>query len=105
MKEIVLNISGKQINPPGEIPHGTFSPIIRTGITMLLVLAVILAILSFIWGGINWITSGGDKQKIQAARARITYSIIGLVVALLAFAIVAVVGRFFGISLFSIIHI
>jgi glucose uptake protein GlcU len=62
--------------------------------TLLLILGVI-AVIMIIIGGIRYTTSNGDASRIKAAKDTITYSVIGLVVAILAYGIVAfVVGRF-----------
>ena len=41
-----------------------------------------------IWGGIKYATSAGDSNKVTAAKNTILYAVIGLAVAVLAFAIV-----------------
>jgi hypothetical protein len=41
-----------------------------------------------IWGGLRYIMSGGDSKKITDAKNTILYAIIGLIIAVLAFAIV-----------------
>ena len=62
--------------------------------TLQIVINVVLAVLAFITvamiiiGGINYSTSQGDSTKVKKAKDTILYGIIGLVVALLAFAIV-----------------
>lgn len=61
----------------------------------LIIIAIIVAILYLIMGGIKYITSGGDKGKVDAARSHITAAIIGLILALLAFFIVNVVAQIF----------
>lgn len=48
----------------------------------------ILAVIMLIWGGIRYATSAGDSNKVTAAKNTILYAIIGLVVALFAYAIV-----------------
>jgi multisubunit Na+/H+ antiporter MnhB subunit len=48
----------------------------------------IVAVIMIIIGGVNYTMSQGDSQKIQKAKNTIMYGIIGLVVVLLAFAIV-----------------
>jgi hypothetical protein len=37
-----------------------------------------------IWGGLRYITSGGDSAKITSAKNTIIYALIGLVVVALA---------------------
>ncbi|MBP5656703.1 Ig-like domain-containing protein, partial [Candidatus Saccharibacteria bacterium] len=47
----------------------------------------ILSVIFIVVGGIHYMTSTGEAEKIKHAKATITYSIIGLVVTLAAFAI------------------
>ena len=54
----------------------------------------ILAVIMLIWGGIRYTTSAGDSNKVQAAKNTVLYAIVGLVVAILAYAIVnMVIGK------------
>lgn len=48
----------------------------------------ILAVIMIIWGGIRYVLSGGDSSAISAAKKTILYAVVGLVVAILAYAIV-----------------
>jgi uncharacterized protein YacL len=68
-------------------------------ITIILIGAAIIALFFLIYGGIRWITSGGDKAKVETARNTIIAAIIGLIVALLAFFIITIVLGLFGLSL------
>lgn len=62
--------------------------------TMLFVLGII-AVIMIIVGGIRYTTSAGDASRVKAAKDTIMYSVVGLVVAIMAFAIVNfVVGAF-----------
>jgi hypothetical protein len=47
-----------------------------------------LAVIMIIIGGISYTTSAGDAGKVKKAKDTIMYGIIGLIVAILAFAIV-----------------
>jgi hypothetical protein len=84
MKQLALIINGNNITAPGGIPTGGFSGtginIVQTAISILFVLGIILALVFVIVSGIQWTMSGGDKQKIQSARNRLMFSIIGLIV-------------------------
>ena len=62
----------------------TLSTIINVIIGVVGFVAVIVIIL----GGVQYTTSAGDPGKVKKAKDTIMYGIIGLVVALLAFAIV-----------------
>jgi len=70
-------------------------------VTILLIIAIVLTLLYLVYGGIKYITSGGDKAKVDAARSHITAAIIGLIIALLAYFILNIItfvitGKGFG---------
>jgi len=47
-----------------------------------------ISVLMIIFGGVRYTTSGGDEKNIKAAKNTIIYSVVGLVVAIMAYAIV-----------------
>jgi hypothetical protein len=77
--------------------------IVGAAVTFILIIAVLIALFFLIWGGISWITSGGDKAKVESARGRIIASIVGLVIAFLAFFILSLALSFFGLSLSNLV--
>jgi NADH:ubiquinone oxidoreductase subunit 5 (subunit L)/multisubunit Na+/H+ antiporter MnhA subunit len=103
IKEIALRINGMEVQAPGGVPTGgtnTGSKIISVGVTVLFIVAILLALLFLLWGGIDWIMSEGDKNKVHAAREKIVYSIVGIVVVLLSFFIVSLVSGILGVKPF-----
>jgi hypothetical protein len=93
---------GIQIQAPKSIPSGgagRLSTAISGGITIMMIVAVILCLISIVWAGIQWTSSSGDKAKVAAARGRLTWSIVGLVVVLMAFLIVNILGSFFNVNI------
>ncbi len=62
-----------------------------------LFLGAILVFFYLIWGGIEWITSGGDKGKTEAARTKITTAVTGLIVLASSTAVIMIVQRFLGV--------
>ena len=74
-------------------------PIIGAIVTFLLIAVAIIALFFLIYGGLRWVTSGGDKGKVDEARKTVIAAIVGLVIAFLAFFILQVVLGFFGLSL------
>ncbi len=102
MKYLSLSIGNQQLVVPGSVQHivdlgnkGSYgSSLLLFGINALMTAAIVLALVFLVWGGINWIISGGEKTKLQTAKNSITYAIAGLVVSLLAFAIVNFVTYF-----------
>jgi len=71
------------------------SVLVQRIVTIMLVIGVVLALFFLLWGGIRWITSGGDKAKLDAARGTITAAIVGLILAFLAFFIISVITFLF----------
>src|SRR5438105_3470121 len=69
----------------------SIGPLVSTAVTVLLIVAVLISLFFLIWGGIRWITSGGDKAKVAEARSHIIAAIVGLVIAFLAFFILTLV--------------
>lgn len=64
-------------------------------ISILLFAVGVVAVIMIIVGGIRYVLSNGDASQIKSAKDTILYSVVGLVVALLAYSIVNfVVGRF-----------
>lgn len=63
-----------------------------------LVVGVLLALAFLILGGIEYITSGGEKGKTESARNKITAAVVGLILIAASFAILLLVLRILGIN-------
>lgn len=50
--------------------------------TWLIMIAIVIAVIMIVWGGITYMLAGGDDTKAQAARTRIINGIIGAAVVL-----------------------
>lgn len=72
-------------------------------VTIVFVMATLLAFAFLIFGGIRWILSGGDKEGTAKARGTITAAIIGLAIVFLSFVIMNVVGKVFGFDIFNLV--
>lgn len=81
---------------PGAQAEGLVQTIILNIITLFFAVGGIGVIIFFIWGAVDWIMSGGDKEKVSNARKKMTNAIIGLVILALSFAIIRVVGAIVG---------
>lgn len=64
-----------------------------------LTIAALAAFFFLVWGGIMWITAGGDKGKIEEARNRITQAVIGLTIVAVSWAIFLLLNYFFGLNM------
>jgi hypothetical protein len=58
---------------------------------------ILLAML--LWGGIQWMTAGGDKEQLTKAQGKITSALIGFVIFMSIFAIINYLLPALGIEL------
>lgn len=87
------------INQPDNIKIGDLGQLISALVGTLLIISALLAFFFLILGGIQWITSGGDKAGMEAARNKITHAIVGLIIVGAAWAIMILVQNFLGVTI------
>jgi len=95
-----------QIGGEGLGPFGQSAGDGLTGITnivssvigIMTIAAGIWFLFQFVIGGFNWINSGGDKAKLQTSRDRLTNALIGLIVVVAGWSILALAGTFFNVD-------
>ncbi|MFA6038984.1 MAG: hypothetical protein WCV62_03600 [Candidatus Peribacteraceae bacterium] len=75
------------------LQNGTPLEIFATFIALALVVASLLSLVFIILGGINFILSAGNEEKIKKAVHTIRYAIIGLFVTFIAFFAVSWMAR------------
>jgi len=79
----------------------TITSIVSGAIRLVLILASLIFFFMLVWGGIQWMVSGGDKNAAEAARSKITNALIGLVIVFSAWAIMALIKNLFGVDIMS----
>jgi len=57
-------------------------------VNVLLFVIGAISVIMVVIGGLRYVTSGGDANQTKAAKDTILYSVIGLIVAILAYAII-----------------
>ena len=77
-----VNTGNGPTNLTGE--GGVFTTIVN----VLLFIIGAVSVVMLIYGGIRYTTSGGNANSVTAAKNTIMYAIIGLIIAIFAFAIV-----------------
>lgn len=75
------------------LEQGSIIDIVATFIALALIAASILCLVFIIVGGISFILSAGDEDKIKKAVHTIRYAIIGLIVTFVAFFAVSFIAR------------
>jgi hypothetical protein len=92
--ETLLNILAQE--NPGVV---FLQLILHNLIILIFIIAATVFFFMLIWGGIQWMTAGGDKVASEAARGRITAALIGLVIVFSVYAILKLFEQIFGFSL------
>ena len=81
------------------LPSGVPSDVSQTGglltsiIRFFIIIGGLFTLWSFLNGGFKYITSNGDKAKVQEAGNMITMSIVGLVIMAASFVIIAIISQ------------
>jgi cytochrome bd-type quinol oxidase subunit 2 len=88
------------VNPNGcvidGIPTlGCFDVVLTNLVTMSSALIVIVLFVMFIIGGLSYLTSGGDHEKVQKAQGTLKYALIGTILFVSAFLIIKVIDVLF----------
>ena len=86
---------------PDTLDQFTLQQIIEVFVVYAFIAAFALAFFFVFYGGLSFILSGGNDEKIKQAVNTIRYSIIGLVIVILSFSFVAIIGRLFGLNMIS----
>lgn len=105
----VQNVFGK-IKPPDVLKPfltkdptgaGAISNFLSRLISLIYIVAAIFLIFFIIWGAWDWMTSEGDKEKLQSARNKILNALIGIVLFAAAYALIQILGQFTGFTFFK----
>lgn len=80
---------------------GGISRFLSNGIVLIYSIASIVLLFMLLWGAFEWMTSGGDKEKLAGAQRRIINAVIGILIFAVAFAVIQVLGIFTGFTFFA----
>lgn len=78
------------------------SQFVTTAINMLLGAGGVMAFIYLLWGGIQWVTAGGDKDGIDKAKRKIMNALIGLAIVFSSYTILYVIRVLFNINLIQL---
>lgn len=68
-------------------------------VALFLIIASIATLAFLVWGGIQWITAGSDKNKLEEAKSRLTNAVVGLAIVAASWAIFLLLNYFFGLGI------
>lgn len=64
------------LNNPGSVAGTVLGKLV----TILLIIGGLLLLLFLLWGGLDWLLSAGDKEKIAKAQQKLTNAVIGMII-------------------------
>ena len=70
--------------------------ILETALAWIYTLFFVIAAIMIVWAAFNYLTAGGDEEKVDKAKGAIKNAIIAIAVAIVASSVKFVVGNFFG---------
>jgi hypothetical protein len=65
-------------------------------------IAGVISFIFLLWGGLQWIMAGGDKEGTEKARKKITAALIGLAIVFSAYALLYILRALFNIDLIQV---
>jgi hypothetical protein len=94
-------IGGAGLGPVSAVTDGAdallkITNVVSAVIGFMTVAAGIFFIFQILIGGYTWLSSMGDKHRLEEARNRIVNALIGLVIVVGGWGILSLVGQFFG---------
>lgn len=105
LSTLLAQSSGRiNINPnPGNVVQlnkvENVGDLITAAIGVAFLISFLLVFVMLVWGGLQWVTSGGDKDSTQKARDRITAALVGLAIIAAAWALMQLISFFFGVNI------
>jgi len=93
----IVNVGGNEIKGP-LVGINTLADVVNRLIIFIMPVGGVILLLVLIWGGYDYMMSGGAPEKIKSAQAKLTTAIIGFVLLITSYILVKVITMIFGIS-------
>ena len=73
-----------------------------TAVNLILIIGTAASFFFLLWGAVQWIFSGGDKEGLEKARKKITTALIGLAILFSTFALGFLINAVFNVDIFNL---
>ncbi len=84
---------------PTVAPLNQLQTVFSNVLISILSLIGLVAFGMLLWGGLQYLMAGADKEAAARARNTITYALIGLILAISSVMIINLLGTFLGVDL------
>lgn len=79
-------------------PQQALGVLIGKGINLFVILTSLFMLAYLMWGALDWVLSGGEKERITKAQHKITNAVLGLIILIVVISLFGVVtGDILGI--------
>ena len=82
--DLTFDTTAKDCSVAGGTSGDKLTAIIKLVINIISVVVGVVAVIMIVFGGLKYITSGGESSNVSSAKNTILYAIIGLVIVALA---------------------
>lgn len=97
-------------NPALQSGEGTYEEVAKNPLGFLIarlwwtivVIGGLSLLIFLIWGGVDWLTSEGEAEKLKAAKNKITHALFGMGILAGSFAIIKLLDVIFGIDILKL---
>ncbi len=93
--------NGSGSDASGAAAAGNLEKFVSNAIGALTLIAGLFFIFYFVMGALNWVTAGGEKGKVDKARDQMVQGVMGMVVIVIAYALIGVIGTFLGLDILN----
>jgi len=83
----------------GDVRNFSLGNILGWALRLVFVAAGLFVFYHLIFGALEWIQSGGDKEKVDKARKRITTAVTGLVILFVILGAIVLIEQVFNIGM------
>lgn len=91
----IINCDSGPFQTVCQLTGNRFGSAFGQVITFAFILAIMIALAFLIWGGIKWVTSGGEKAGVEEARNHVIAAVVGLIIVFLSYFIINLIVYFF----------
>lgn len=100
--DVIQQVSTDKLGQYSGVTNITVASAVGWLIGLVFIISTLIFFFILVFGGVKWITSGGDEKKVAAARASITSALVGLAIVFSAWAITKLLGTLLGVDLFKL---
>ncbi|MCX7881107.1 MAG: pilin [Patescibacteria group bacterium] len=91
-------ITPQCLSGPLDSSINTLGDLINRLMQFIIPLAGIILFLVIIWGGYDFLMSGGNQDKIKSGKSKITAGLVGFILLSLAYFITKIIAKIFGLE-------